>query len=60
VTPLTVTEARAILVADQALTIVNSPGRLKPISRLNSQEQAAWSCLVESARKRIAMWKEIS
>ena len=55
-TPLTVDEARAILAADQVVSLVNSAGRFE-FTGLDPQERVAWDCLVKSAQDRIAMWE---
>lgn len=51
-TPLTVPEARAILVADEALDL-SYEGRLASGQTLGFEEREAWRSLVESAADRV-------
>lgn len=52
-TPLTVAEARAILVADEAL-VLSYESRLATGQTFGIEELDAWAKLVESANDRIA------
>lgn len=53
--PLTVPEARAILVADDALDY-SWPHREATGQILSDEEAVAWNKLVESAKERVASW----
>jgi hypothetical protein len=53
--PLTVTEARVILRADEALDFT-CEARLSAGTTLSDEEREAWLALVESANDRIAAW----
>jgi hypothetical protein len=54
-TPLTVSEARAILIADEAMDL-SLHERVDRGLVMDSQERDAWINLVESARQRVAAW----
>jgi len=54
-TPLTVSEARAILAADEALDFTY-PQRLSAGFVMGTEEGDAWRALVASAHARIAAW----
>ena len=54
--PLTVTEARVILRADEALDLTYE-ARLAAGTTFDDQEREAWTALVESANDRIAAWE---
>ena len=54
-TPLTVSEARAILIADEALQL-SYEARLASDQTFGIEELNAWAKLVENARDRIATW----
>jgi hypothetical protein len=54
--PLTVTEARVILRADEALDLTYE-ARLSAGTTFDDQEREAWTALVESANDRIAAWE---
>lgn len=54
-TPLTVSEARAILIADQAMDL-SFRERTDHGLVLDPQEIDAWINLVESARQRVVAW----
>ena len=55
-TPLTVPEARAILVADEALHL-SYEARLASGQTLGFEEREAWQKLVESATDRVAAYE---
>ena len=54
--PLTVTEARVILRADEALDLTYE-ARLAAGTTFSDEEREAWTALVESAHDRIAAWE---
>ena len=54
-TPLTVAEARAILVADEALQL-SYEARLSAGQTFGIEEREAWAKLVESATDRVVAW----
>jgi hypothetical protein len=54
--PLTVTEARVILRADEALDLTYE-ARLAAGTTFSDEERAAWTGLVESAAERIAVYE---
>jgi len=54
--PLTVTEARVILRADEALDLTYE-ARLAAGTTFNDQEREAWMALVASANDRIAAYE---
>lgn len=56
-TPLTVPEARAILLADESLQL-SYDARLAAGQTMGIEEREAWVKLVESATDRIAAWSK--
>lgn len=54
--PLTVSEARAILIADRAL-VISFETREQSADVMGFQEQEAWIRLVASAKHRITLWE---
>lgn len=55
VTPLTVSEARAILVANESMDRLRRTNPKRSLE-LDDQERRAWQHLVESARLRVDQW----
>lgn len=55
-TPLTVAEARAILIADEALAL-SYEARLAAGQTFGTEDLNAWAGLVASAENRIATWR---